>query len=131
MDEDAKDAYSWAFNNPDKRSIVKAVTGDVVEYRKYTGDLYDIKADKDEDGKTINGSAKEKKKEYIFGLDLDYGQKIILYRSLYDSKEDKNTYNADIVQYLDSREDISYEEMKTILEELGMKMDANGWVTWD
>lgn len=130
-DEDGKRAYTWAADNPGKYTLSKAVTDDLFEYRKYTSELYDIKADKDEDGKTINGSAKEKKKEYIFGLDLDYGQKIILYRSLYDSKEDKNTYNADIVQYLDSRDDISLEEMKTILEELGMKMDANGWVTWD
>lgn len=130
-DEDGKRAYTWAADNPGKYTLSKAVTDDLFEYRKYTSELYDLKADKDEDGKTINGSAKEKKKEYIFGLDLDYGQKIILYRSLYDSKEDRNTYNADIVQYLDSRDDISYEEMKTILEELGMKMDANGWVTWD
>ncbi len=129
-DENGKRAYTWAADNPEKYTLSKAVTDDLFEYRKYTSELYDLKADKDEDGKAISGSAKEKKRDYIFGLDLDYGQKIILYRSLYDSQEDKNTYNADIVHYLDSREDISLEEMITILEELGMKME-NGYVTWD
>lgn len=124
------DDYSWAADNPEKYTLSKAITDDVTEYKKYTSELAALKADYDEDGKVISGSAKEKKKNYIFGLDLDYGQKIILYRSLYSSQEDKNTYNADIVHYLDSREDISLEEMITILEELGMKME-NGYVTWD
>ena len=69
--------------------------------------LDEIRADKDSNGESISGSAKRKKTEYINSLDLDYGQRIILYRSLFDSKADKNEYNADIVEYLNSRDDIS------------------------
>lgn len=121
--------FEYAKENPGKHAISKAV-GDYEAYVSYLDVLNDIRADKDSSGKTINGSAKEKKKAYIFGLNLDYGQKAILYRSLYDSTEDKNKYNADIVEYLDSRNDISWEEMKTILEELGMKVYSDGRVEW-
>jgi hypothetical protein len=129
-DEDGKRAYTWAAENPEKYVVSKAVTGDLFEYRRYTGELYDIKADKDEDGESISGSAKEKKTEYINNLDLDYGQKIILYRSLYDSKADQEAYNQDIVDYLNEREDISYAEMETILKELGFEVDSDGNISW-
>ena len=128
FDDESNDAYLWEFDNPEKSTLAKAVTGDVVSYRKYAKDLDDIRADKDANGKTINGSAKEKKVAYINSLDLDYGQKIILYKSLYESDD---TYNVEIVRYLDSREDISYEEMVTILTELGFQVSSNGTVTWD
>lgn len=130
LDEDARDAYTWAFNNPGKRKMSQVIAGDYVQYRKITGELNDIKADKDSSGKAISGSAKEKKIAYIDGLDLDFGQKLILIRSLYSSKEDKNTYNPHIVEYLDSRDDVSYEEMVEILEELDMKVHSDGTVTW-
>ncbi len=131
-DEDGKAAYTWAYNNPEKYTLSKAVTDDVVTYRQYTGDLYDIKADKDANGDTITGSGKEKKLDYINSLDeLDYGQKCILFRSLYSSKEDKANYNPVIIDYLNEREDISYEEMVTILEELDMTVDEDGYIYWD
>lgn len=132
--EDAKkeydNAYSWYKNNPEKVTVSKAVTDNVIEYRRYTSDLNDIRAGKDADGDSITGSAKEKKIEYINNLDLDYGQRIILFRSMYDGKEDKATYNADIVEYLNGREDITYEEMVTILEELDMTVYPDGTVEW-
>lgn len=129
-DDDGKRAYTWAAENPEKYVVSKAVTGDLFEYRRYTSELYDIKADKDEDGESISGSAKEKKIEYINNLDLDYGQKIILYRSMYDSRADQETYNQDIVDYLNEREDISYKEMETILKELGFEVDSEGNIWW-
>lgn len=115
--------------NPSKFYIAKTVGG-YGTYKSVTSELGEIYADKDEDGKSISGSAKRKKTEYINSLDLDYGQKIILYRSLYDSKADKEAYNMEIVEYLNSREDISYEEMKTILEELDFKVHDDGTITW-
>lgn len=121
--------YEYAYENPDKYAVAKVV-GDYDSYRTYTSELYDIKADYDSNGKAISGSAKKKKTEYINNLPLDYGQRIILYRSLYDSQKDKNAYNADIVEYLDSREDISWEEMKTILESLDMKVSDDGTIRW-
>ena len=125
--EEFKDAWTWASNNPEKFTLSKAVAGDVVTYRKYTGELYDIKADKDSSGKSINGSRKEKVIEYINNMDADYGEKIILFKSEYPADD---TYNYDIIEYLNSREDISYEDMETILKELGFTVDKNGNVSW-
>lgn len=127
FDDDTKDAYTWAYNNPDKYEFSKVVTDDVVEYRMYTGDLYNIKADKDKNGKSISGSRKDKVISYIDGLDLEYGQKIILFKSEYKADD---TYNYEIIDYLNSRDDISYSQMKTILEELGFTVKGNN-ITWN
>jgi hypothetical protein len=97
-------------------------------YKTYSSALNDIKADKDANGKTISGSRKTKVADYINSLDADYGTKIILFKSEYPSDD---TYNYDIVDYLNNKEDISYEQMKTILTELGFKVDSNGNITWD
>ena len=128
--ENYDDIYSWYKNNPEKVTFSKAITDSVVEYRKYTSDLYEIRADKDSNGDSISGTAKAKKKEYIWSLPLDYGQKIILFRSQYSSKADKAAYNRDIVDYLNSREDISYDEMNTILRELDFTVDDEGNIYW-
>jgi hypothetical protein len=130
-DEDAKEfydgVYSWANNYPDKVTVSKAVTSSVVEYRKLTKALDSISADKDADGKTINGSAKEKKIAYINSLDIDYGAKLILFKNEYNADD---TYNYAIVEYLNSRDDISFHEMNTILKELGFNVTPDGYITW-
>lgn len=126
--EEFKEAWTWAAKNPEKFTVSKAVADDVVTYRKYTGELYDIKADKDEYGKSISGSRKEKVIDYINGMDLDYGAKLILFKSEYEADD---TYNYDIIEYLNGREDISYDEMETILKELGFHVDSEGNITWD
>jgi hypothetical protein len=129
-DEDGKRAYTWAYENPGKYTMSKAISDDFMVYYNHRSALYDLKADKDAYGNTISGSKKEKVIDYINNSDLDYGQRIILYRSMYSSKQDKADYNSDIIDYLNSRDDISYEEMVTILEELDMKVDENGYITW-
>ena len=126
-DDDTKDAYDWAYNNPDKYLLSKAAASDVVEYRRYAKDLYDIKADKDENGKTISGSRKEKVIQYLNNLDIDYGERLILFKSEYEADD---TYNADIVEYLNGRDDISFEEEVTILKELGFIVLPDGTVQW-
>lgn len=126
-DEDGKEAYSWAYKNPEKYIVSKTIADDVVTYRSYTSDLNDIRADKDAYGDTIVGSAKEKKIEYINSLDLDYGQKIILFKSQYKSDD---TYNADIVNYLNNLDYLTYEERITIFTELGFTVQ-DGYVYWD
>lgn len=125
--EESREAYSWAYNNPEKYTLSKAVSSDVVTYRKYASELYDIKADKDEDGKSIIGSRKEKVIDYVNNLDIDYGERLILFKSEYNADD---TYNEDIIDYLNNREDISYDEMVTILTELGFTV-KNGNVYWD
>ena len=126
-DDDTKDAYDWAYNNPDKYLLSKAAASDVVEYRRYAKDLYDIKADKDASGKTISGSRKEKVIQYLNNLDIDYGERLILFKSEYEADD---TYNADIVEYLNGRDDISFEEEVTILKELGFIVLPDGTVQW-
>lgn len=129
-DEDGKRAYTWAYENPGKYEMSKAISDDFMEFYEYKSTLNDFRADKDANGDSISGTAKAKKVDYINSLDLDYGQRIILYRSLFDGNADKNKYNAEIVNYLNSRDDISYDEMVTILGELDMTVDSDGNVSW-
>ena len=124
---DNKDEYDYAYKNPENYAVSKAVGG-YDTYKKYSSELYDIKADKDKNGKSISGSRKEKVIDYINNLDADYGEKIILFKSEYPADD---TYNTEIVDYLNSRDDISYDEMVTILKELGMNVSSDGTVTWD
>ena len=121
-----KSEYDFAYEYPEKYAVAKSVGG-YEAYKTYNSDLYDIKADKDENGKTIVGSRKDKVADYINNLDIDYGMKIILYKSEYKADD---TYNSEIVEYLNGREDISYEEMVTILTELGFTVKGDT-VTWD
>lgn len=124
--EVSREAYNWAFKNQEGYTVSRAVS-DVVTYRQISGSLYDIKADKDEEGKSISGSRKEKVLDYINGLDLDYGARLILFKSEYPSYDDAN---MDIIDYLNEREDISYNDMVTILTELGFTVDAEGNIHW-
>ena len=112
----------------DREVIARLVFGGE-RFAPYAAELSQIRGeDNNGDGKTDSGTKKANVKDYIFGLDLDYGEKIIMYRTLYSSKADKKAYNMEIVNYLNSRDDISYHQMKTILEELGMKVDSKGYI---
>ena len=126
-DEDGKRAYTWAYENPSKYEVSKAITDDFMEYYGYKREIGDI-ADANDSSSGVKD--KDLIMEYIFSLNLDYGQRAILYRSMYDSKDDIANYNMDIVNYLNSRDDISYEQMVTILRELGFTVDSNGNIYW-
>ena len=126
--EESRDAYNWAFSNPEKYTLSKVVVDDVVEYRRYTKSLNELKADVDEDGNTISGSKKEKTIDWINNLDLEYGKKIILFKSRYKADD---TYNYDIIEYLNERKDISYQDAVTILTELGFTVHEDDTITWD
>ena len=122
-----KSEYDFAYEYPEKYAVAKSIGG-YEAYKTYSSELYDIKADKDENGKSISGSRKEKVIEYINGLDADYYEKIILFKSEYNADD---TYNREILEYLNSREDISYEEMVAILKELGFTIGSDGVsVSW-
>ena len=121
-----KEEYDYAYEHPESYAVAKAVGG-YDSYKGYSDALYDIKADKDENGKSINGSRKEKVIDYLNELDADYYTKIILFKNEYNADD---TYNEEIVEYLDSRDDISYEEMVTILKKLGFTVSKDGTVTW-
>ena len=121
-----KEEYDYAYEYPEKYAVAKAVGG-YEAFRSYSSDLYDIKADKDSSGKSISGSRKEKVFNYINELDADYGEKIILFKSEYNADD---TYNYEIVEYLNSRDDISYDEMVAILKELGFTVKSDGTILW-
>lgn len=125
--EDTVKMYDWIYDNPEKVEMAKAVSDDFNKYWEYKTYIGTIDA-KDENGKTVNGLAKRRTHEYIFNLNIDDGQKMILFRSYYP-KDD--TYCHDIVDYLNGRDDISYQEMKSILEALDMKLHADRTITWD
>lgn len=111
----------------EKQAPFVKVYGGYSSYLKYSSDLYDIKADKDEYGKSISGSRKEKVLNYINNLDADYETKIILWKSEYPSDD---TYNMDIINYLNNRADLTYEERVAILTELGFTVSGDT-VYWD
>ena len=117
--EDSREAYNWAADNPKGYVVSKAVADDVVTYKRYTRELNKIKADKDENGKSISGSKKDKVVEYIDNLDIDYGAKLVLFKSKYSND---NSYNEDIINYINSREDLSYEERVAIFKKFGFTM---------
>jgi hypothetical protein len=119
--------FDYYSKNPEKKLLAKAVGGYDV-YRTVTQDLADIESDKDKLGNAISGSKKKKVVDYINSLNADYGEKIILFKSAYKSDD---TYNYDIIEYLNSRDDISYDEMAAILKELGFTVKSDGTVTWD
>ncbi len=118
--------FDYAQKNPDKYAFAKSVGG-YSAYKTYSDELYDIKADKDEYGKSISGSRKEKVLNYINNLDADYETKIILWKSEYPSDD---TYNMDIINHLNNRADLTYEERVTILKELGFTVSGDT-VYWD
>lgn len=100
----------------------------IQDYWTYREGLSAIEADKDVDGKAISGSKKEKVIKYIEDLDISDDAKHILLKYEYPGDD---TYNYEIIDYLNSRTDISYTEIKAILEELGFTVDNKGNITWD
>lgn len=118
--------FDYAQKYPEKYAIATAVGG-YDSYTKYSSDLNDIKADKDKNGNAISGSRKKKVMAYIESLNISKGQKLILHKSQYPSD---TSYNREIVEYLNSREDISFEQWKTILKELGFTVSEDGKVRW-
>lgn len=127
FDEDTKEAYSWAYQNPEKFALSKVVTDDLVEYRQYASALNKIRADKDANGDSISGSAKEKKIDYINNLDLEYEQKIVMFKMQYPNDD---TYNADIIDYINNREDLTFDERVEMYKALGFTVQGDT-VYWD
>ncbi len=118
--------YDYFIQSPKKHAVAKSVGG-YNAYKNYSSKLNGIFADKNASGMAVSGSRKRKVANYINSLDIDYGAKIILYKSQYPSDD---MYNYAIVNYLNSREDISYDEMESILVELGFTVLSDGTVRW-
>ena len=125
-DDVTKEGYDWAFKNPDKYKMSQAITEDFGEFYSYKKAMNEFDA-KDENGETVSGLKKQRVADYISSLDIEYGRKLLLFKSQYPSDD---SYNKEIVEYLDSRSDISYEDMVTILSSLGFRVNGNT-VSWD
>ena len=125
-DYNSWEEFDYAQKNPEKYAFAKSVGG-YSAYKTYSEELYDIKADKDSNGKSISGSRKEKVINYINNLNADYYTKIILYKSEYPSDD---TYNYEIINYLNGRADMTYNELISIYTELGFTV-KDGYVYWD
>jgi len=65
--------------------------------------------------------------EFIEQLNNSYEDRIIIYRLIYN---DDNSYNNEIIDYINSLEHITYNERIEILEYLGMQVDYDGTVSW-
>lgn len=115
--------FDYGTQNPGKYAVSQAVGG-YTNYIGYKKELNEIKGDNE-------ASRKQKVTNYINSLDAEYGEKIILYVSEYPSKESRQMYGHEIVDYLNGRSDISYSQMVAILLELGFEVSADGRVTWD
>lgn len=127
-DDEKKKDYNWAYDYPQYVTLSKAVTDDIWEYREYYKDMVAFKADKDANGKSISGSKKAKVIDYIDSLDIDYGAKLVLLKSQYESVDD---YNAEIFEYIKDKNDLTFEEKLSILKTLGFGVSDDGTVTWD
>ena len=121
-----REEYGYAYDNPESYAVAKAVGG-YEAYRNYSGDLYDIKADKDKYGKSISGSRKKKVLEYINNLDADYYTRIILWKSEYPSDD---SYNYEIIDYINGRDDLSFEERIAALRKIGFNVTDGGDISW-
>lgn len=131
-------SYSEYWNNREKYDDAYTLGKDAITtvntvfgaraFANYASELSQLKADKDKNGNSISGSKKKKVLDYIQSLEISYGEKIVLFKSQYPKDDD---YNYDIISYVDGRNDISYEDKVTVLEELGFEVDSEGNVYWD
>lgn len=105
--------------------IASIVSYDAYEYCEYMAELKEIV----EKGTYSDELKQERVIDSINNNDyFEYGEKIILYRFLFPYD---NEYNNDIVDYLNERDDVSYEEMEFVLLELGFAVFEDGTVKWD
>lgn len=117
--------FDFATKYPEQYAVAQAVGYDNYMFgKKALGGIY---AEKDEFGNSIRGSRKENVINYLNEADLSYEEKIILYKNEYNSDD---TYNMDIINYLNERDDISYSQMEAILTQLGFTVDEYGNIYW-
>jgi hypothetical protein len=125
-----KEVYNYAYENPDKYAVGKAVTNDFATYYSYIEEMNDLDA-KDENGNSVNGLKKERVFNYINSLDLNRSQKAMMFKMQYPKDNDYvgNSYNNEIINYIRGL-DMSYEEKVKVLNGLGMTI-KNNRVYWD
>jgi hypothetical protein len=124
-DTEKASLYKRYYNSDTVDTIVKSSIN-VDDYLTYTAT--EFKADYKSNGKVITGSRKKKVIEYVNSLDMNIPQKAILIKSTNTFKF--NDYNNDIVEYVDTL-DITLDEKESILKDLDMTIDEDGYIYWD
>lgn len=119
--DDTTQSYS-----KDYYTTIRCVLG-VEEYAEYCAVLPTLKADKDANGNSIPNSKKKKIQAYVNSLDIPDVQKHVLLKVYYPNM---NTYNHEILNYINNDSSLSYQDRVSILEELGAGVDEHGYVTW-
>jgi hypothetical protein len=117
-----KDEYDFAYEKPGKYQVAQMVGG-YDSYKAYDDIIGEFDA-KDANGKTVNGLKKERIESYIMSLNLNMGEKAVLFKS-YFPKDDY--YSQYAVDYIANRSDLTYDEKVAILTEIGFKV-VNGQI---
>lgn len=123
-DEQKAYVYGKNYSSDETLDMVLNTGMSFNEYLNYASQ--EFVADKDSDGKSISGSRKKKVISYINSLNLNIPQKAMLIRKEYSTFDD---YNEAIISYVIDL-DLTYEEKKAILEEVEMKVSADGRISW-
>lgn len=123
---DEQKAYIYGKNYSSDEMLSMIIDSNIPfnEYLSYASQTFT--ADKDENGKSISGSRRDKIISYVNSLNLDIPQKAMLIRSEYSTFKD---YNNDIVEYVDSL-NIDYSQKRAILEELKFTVNDDGSISW-
>lgn len=107
---------------------LNAVLGCGIDFNSYLDlQAQNFSADKDDNGKSINGSKKAKIYDYINDMNIPYEKKIMLAKLEYPSD---NRYNYEIIDELNNDPSITYQDMSDILKAMGFKVDIYGNITW-
>lgn len=117
--------YDKYYSNKEMLDIVNKIGLNFDSFLDY--EAQDFESDKDKYGKTISGSKRKKVFNYINNMNATYEQKLILAKLQYNSYND---HNKEIISYLNNNNNISYNEMVTMLKKMGFKVDSNGTIKW-
>lgn len=112
-----KDAYNWAYSNPEKYTVSKAYMTGFTQYYSYRKNVLAIESDKDNRGNTIDGSLKEKRAKYIGSLPITKIEKAMMMKEFYPSFSEADTA---ITQFISNSDSLTRDEKMVILFELGL-----------
>lgn len=129
---DNREEYNFAFDHPQSYALAKSIGGykaympyyDALE--NWQSDNY-IASDKDANGDTIYNSRKKKVQAYLRELDIPEMDKLLLYKSVYNSYDDRN---YEIIDYLNNNDDLTFEDRVNALRGLGFTVTDDGYISW-
>ena len=121
--DEKESIYKIYINSKDKKTILVDKLGlPINQYLKYKTQTFEN--DKDTDGETISGSKKQKVYNYLNSIsDEELSQD---YKKIICKIEDINTYDNDIVNFVNSSKNLNYSERTEILKNIGFKIDKSG-----